>query len=103
MPVEKDDRSPTRIYPRPRTSIPARDSGAGPGSDVRELQPGRRSLRDAVILLAKKLETLGLDVSDVTEMLGVCSQDEAPPRRPSYPANDALNAVERNCLTETGK
>jgi hypothetical protein len=103
MPVEKDDRSPTRISHRPGTSIPVRDSGTGPGSDVRDLQPGRRSLRDAVILLARKLETLGLDVSDVTEMLGVCSQEEAPPRRVSYPRDDSLQAVERNCLAGTGK
>ena len=82
---------------RAGSSIPA------PGSDVRELQPGRRSLRDAVILLAKKLEALGVDVSDVTEMLGVCSQDEAPPNRVSYPESDALEAVERNCLAGGGK
>jgi hypothetical protein len=100
-PVEKEDRSPTRIYHRTRTSVPTRVSGAGPGSDVREL--GRRSLRDAVILLAKKLEALGVDVSDVTEMLGVRSQDDTSPRRSSFPDNDALNVVERNCLAHNGE
>ena len=103
MPAEKDDRSQTQRYRQARASIRARESIPAPGSDVRELQTGRRSLRDAVILLAKKLETLGLDVSDVTEMLGVYSQDKAPSRRVSYPESDALEAVDRNYLTGSDK
>ncbi len=84
--------TPRDSHPTPRESIPT------PGSDVRELQPGRRSLRDAVILLTRKLEALGVDVSDVTEMLGVCSNSDTTPRRSVYPGNDALDAVERNSL-----
>ena len=99
-PVDKDDRSLVRRYRQARKSM-APDSGTAPDSDVREL--GRRSLRDAVILLAKKLEALGVDVSDVTEMLGVCSQDDTSPRRSSFPDSDALNMVERNCLARTSE
>ena len=32
--------------------------------------PGRRNLRQAVLLLTQKMESLGVDCSDVTEMLG---------------------------------
>jgi hypothetical protein len=56
-------------------------SPVGPGqarSDVRELRVGRRSLRDAVLLLARKMEELGVDVSDVTEMLGVTTFASIP-------------------------
>ena len=43
-------------------------------SSVHELGKGRRSLRDAVLMLAKKIEEeLGMDVSEVTEILGVSS------------------------------
>jgi hypothetical protein len=102
IPLEKDDGSRAGRYRQARASIRARSSIPAPGSDVRELQLGRRSLRDAVILLARKLESLGVDVSDVTEMLGVYSQDEAPPSRASYPDSDALELVERNCLAKQG-
>jgi len=39
--------------------------------DTPDLRPGRRNLREAVLLLAEKVESLGADVSDVTELLGV--------------------------------
>jgi len=58
-------------------------------SGVREMKKGRRSLRDAVLLLAKKMEEeLGLDVSDVTEMLGVCTISEPP--KPEWPDSDVF-------------
>jgi hypothetical protein len=34
----------------------------------------RRSLRDAVLLLAHKLEARGIDCSDITEMLGASDE-----------------------------
>ena len=67
-----------------RSTVPSSPVDAGPArSDVRELRVGRRSLRDAVLLMAKKMEEeLGVDVSDVTEMLGVCSDSEHPRSEP---------------------
>ncbi len=35
-----------------------------------DLRPGSRNLRRAVLLLAEKVESLGVDVSDVTELIG---------------------------------
>ncbi len=63
---------------RPTVSAQPPDPGRIP-SGIHELRRGRRSLRDAVLLLAKKMEEeLGVDVSEVTEMLGVCSVSDAP-------------------------
>jgi len=71
VPEAKQNLRPAMI-PKPPEAGPTR-------SDVRELAVGRRSLRDAVLLLARKLEEeLGVDVSDVTEMLGVCTGSDAP-------------------------
>lgn len=38
--------------------------------DTPDLRPGNRNLRRAVLLLAEKVESLGVDVSDVTELIG---------------------------------
>lgn len=55
-------------------------------SDVRELGVGRRSLRDAVLLLARKMEEeLGVDVSEVTEMLGVSDDSDSRKTQPADP------------------
>jgi hypothetical protein len=65
-----------------RETVPAPPSRHAPTtSGVHELRVGKRSLRDAVLLLARKIEEeLGVDVSDVTEMLGV--YNEEPTRKP---------------------
>ena len=70
-----------------RKTVPAPPSDPGPmPSGVRELRVGKRSLRDAVLLLARKLEEeLGVDVSDVTEMLGVYSEEPARKAEPIDP------------------
>ena len=71
VPVAKQDLRPT---------VSSKPSDPGQlRSDVRELGVGRRSLRDAVLLLAKKMEEeLGVDVSEVTEMLGVSNDTDSP-------------------------
>ena len=70
-----------------RQTVPAPPSDPGPKpSGIRELRVGKRSLRDAVLLLARKMEEeLGVDVSDVTEMLGVSSEEPARRAEPIDP------------------
>lgn len=45
--------------------------GGRPRRDTRDMWPRRRQLCEAVLLLAEKVESLGADVSDVTELLGI--------------------------------
>lgn len=70
-----------------RPTVPSKPTDPGQmRSDIRELGVGRRSLRDAVLLLAKKIEgELGVDVSEVTEMLGVSDDSDSQKTRPVEP------------------
>jgi hypothetical protein len=78
---------------RPTTPCPPIDPGRL-RSDVRDLGVGKRSLRDAVLLLAMKLqEELGVDMSEVTEMLGVCTPSSEPPGE-----SDERDADDRDTL-----
>jgi len=58
-----DDKHQRPTLPSPKLVIRHR-------KDTSDLRPGSRSLRRAVLLLAEKVESLGVDVSDVTEMIG---------------------------------
>jgi hypothetical protein len=81
-----------------RPAVPSQPGVPGPQrSDVRELGVGRRSLRDAVLLLAKKMEEeLGVDVSEVTEMLGVSSESSPPRAEPVEPDIFERDTVDMN-------
>ena len=56
---------------RDRITIPA--PGAPPRANSARVAP--RNLHRAVLLLARKVEALGVDITDITELLG---SDETP-------------------------
>jgi hypothetical protein len=62
LPDEQAER-PTRPSPPPLDLM----AQAG----ARAPQSGKRNLREAVIRLTRKVEALGVDVSEVTELLGI--------------------------------
>lgn len=71
LPASSPTASPPTAPPAPPRARSARPSDAGRSLPATE-KPlrGGRDLRRAVLLLARKLEALGIDCSDVTELIG---------------------------------
>ena len=62
--------SDVSLFDRPTLPIPPQDERPTSGPMGKPKRAGRRNLRQAVILLTRKLEDMGVDCSDVTELLG---------------------------------
>ena len=69
MSTEKKYRVPDDKYQR--STLQSGERPIRYRRDTPDLRPASRNLRKAVLLLAKKVESLGVDVSEVTELIGV--------------------------------